>query len=149
MEVHLTSRATSGLVNHRFPFKKNCVLNMYLKENVIYFLIFLFVQTIINGCGEEQQLYCPGTIDHSHKLTFQLESDMPLSNPSVPLSYTMIDQRKFFKREAKDMDVDKILESIHDPPKQTWPFVGKEYADIIWSAGSQPDTNIQVRLFII
>ncbi|KAJ9586218.1 hypothetical protein L9F63_020127, partial [Diploptera punctata] len=103
------------------------------------------LEMTVNGRGEEQQLYCPGTIDHSHKLTFQLESGIPPSNPYVPLSYTMIDQRKFFKREDKDIDIDKILESIQEPPKQPWPFVGEEYADIVWNAVAQPETSIQVK----
>ena len=102
----------------------------------------------VQGHGEEQQLYCPGTIDHSHKLTFQLERGIPPSNPYVPLSYTMIDQRKFFKREDKEIDIDKILESIQEPPKQLWPFVGEEYADIAWNAVGQPDTSIRVRVNI-
>lgn len=31
------------------------------------------LDSVINGKGELQQLYCPGTIDHSHQITFQLE----------------------------------------------------------------------------
>lgn len=27
----------------------------------------------VNGRGERQQLYCPGTFEHFHQLTFQLE----------------------------------------------------------------------------
>lgn len=31
------------------------------------------LESVVKGRGEFQQLYCPGTIDHSHQLTFQLE----------------------------------------------------------------------------
>lgn len=30
-------------------------------------------EIMVKSHGELQQLYCPGTIDHSHQLTFQLE----------------------------------------------------------------------------
>lgn len=31
------------------------------------------LDSVVNGRGELQQLYCPGTIDHSHQLTFKIE----------------------------------------------------------------------------
>lgn len=31
------------------------------------------LESNVNGKGEYQQLYCPGTIDHSHQLTFKLK----------------------------------------------------------------------------
>lgn len=31
------------------------------------------LDSIVRGKGEVQQLYCPGTIDHSHNLSFKLE----------------------------------------------------------------------------
>lgn len=31
------------------------------------------LETTIAGRGKLQQLYCPGTTDHSHQLTFKLE----------------------------------------------------------------------------
>ncbi|PSN31470.1 hypothetical protein C0J52_23169 [Blattella germanica] len=103
------------------------------------------LQSTVNGRGEEQQLYCPGTLDHSHKLTFQLESGMSPSNPHVPLSYTMIDQRKFFRRDEKDKDIDKILDVIHKPSNLKWPFLGDEYANLTWIADAQPETHVQVK----
>lgn len=33
----------------------------------------MHLDSVVNGKGELQQLYCPGTIDHSHQITFQLE----------------------------------------------------------------------------
>lgn len=30
----------------------------------------------INGRGEKQQMYYPGTFEHSHQLTFQIEYDI-------------------------------------------------------------------------
>jgi vacuolar protein sorting-associated protein 13B len=31
------------------------------------------LNTVVNGRGERQQLYCPGTFEHFHHLTFQIE----------------------------------------------------------------------------
>lgn len=31
------------------------------------------LDSTIHGKGESQQLYCPGTIDHSHQITLELE----------------------------------------------------------------------------
>jgi vacuolar protein sorting-associated protein 13B len=31
------------------------------------------LDSTVKGKGELQQLYCPGTIDHSHQLTFKLQ----------------------------------------------------------------------------
>lgn len=98
----------------------------------------------MNGRGEQQQLYCPGTVDHSHKLTFKLDNGVLPSNPYVPLSYTLIDQRKFLKMDDKEIDIDAIVASLSEVRTPVWPFVGEEYANVVWVAAEQPETHVQV-----
>lgn len=103
------------------------------------------LESIIKGKGDEQQLYCPGTIEHSHKLTFQLENSILPSDPYVPLSYTMVDRQQFSNNSfRKNTDIDDILASIHNKQSSQWPFVGEEYADLPWETAEQPQTHVQV-----
>ena len=106
----------------------------------------VLLQATINGQGEEQQLYCPGTVDHSHKLTFKLDNGTPPSNSYVPLSYAVIDQRTFFKMDGKDIDIDAIISSLNEVKTSIWPFAGEEYANVEWVAAEQPETHIQVSI---
>ncbi|XP_067008128.2 intermembrane lipid transfer protein VPS13B [Anabrus simplex] len=100
----------------------------------------------ITGKGQQQQLYCPGTIDHSHKLMVQLENGIPPSNPYVPLSYSMIDQRTFFKLNSLgELDISHILKSLVTVPDKIWPFVGDEYRNTEWVEAEQPQTYVQVK----
>jgi vacuolar protein sorting-associated protein 13B len=69
----------------------------------------LFLQAAVNGHGEQQQLYCPGTVDHSHKLTFKLDNGVLPSNPYVPLSYTLIEQRKYLKTDDVEIYIEEIF----------------------------------------
>ncbi|KDR22947.1 Vacuolar protein sorting-associated protein 13B [Zootermopsis nevadensis] len=103
------------------------------------------LQATVHGRGEQQQLYCPGTVDHSHKLTFQLENGITPSNPYVPLSYTVIDQRKFLKIDDKDVDINAIVASLSEVKTPVWPFVGEEYANVSWISAEQPQTDVQVK----
>ncbi|XP_008205594.1 vacuolar protein sorting-associated protein 13B isoform X1 [Nasonia vitripennis] len=101
------------------------------------------LNAVVNGRGERQQLYCPGTFEHFHQLTFQIESSVSSSNPYVPLSYSSVDQRKFFKRPEKESikDVLAALESAKEGPK--WPFQIDESCP--WVAANQPQTHVQVK----
>ncbi|KAK2583878.1 hypothetical protein KPH14_001152 [Odynerus spinipes] len=99
--------------------------------------------TIVNGRGERQQLYCPGTFEHFHQLTFQLESGICASNPYVPLSYSSVDQRKFFRRPDIE-DIDSILKELENQKDETgWPFQGDDAAE--WIPAEQPQTHVQVK----
>jgi len=109
-------------------------------------LAVVLFQATVNGRGQEQQLYCPGTVDHSHKLTFKLDTDTPPSNSYVPLSYAVIDQRTFFKMDGKDIDIDAIISSLNEVKTSIWPFAGEEYANVEWVAADQPETHIQVSI---
>ncbi|XP_015175870.1 PREDICTED: vacuolar protein sorting-associated protein 13B isoform X1 [Polistes dominula] len=99
--------------------------------------------TIVNGRGERQQLYCPGTFEHFHQLTFQLESGICASNPYVPLSYSSVDQRKFFRRPEVE-DIDNILKELESQKDEIgWPFQADDTAD--WIPAEQPQTHVQVK----
>ncbi|XP_046469502.1 intermembrane lipid transfer protein VPS13B isoform X2 [Neodiprion pinetum] len=97
----------------------------------------------VNGRGERQQLYCPGTFEHFHQLTFQLESGISASNPYVPLSYSSVDQRKFFKRPDSE-DVEVILKELQMQKDEIqWPFQGDDMLE--WVSTEQPQTHVQVK----
>lgn len=99
--------------------------------------------TMVNGRADCQQLYCPGTFEHFHQLTFQLESGVSASNPYVPLSYSSVDQRKFFRRPDVE-DIDKILLELKDRKDEIkWPFQGDETEE--WISAEQPQTHVQVK----
>nr|CAD7571020.1 unnamed protein product [Timema californicum] len=103
------------------------------------------LESTVNGKGEEQQLYCPGTIDHSHQLTFQLENGIPPSNPYVPLSYSMLDQHTLKSSSDEDIDIDHVLRSLNDNKSKTWPFLGDVYENVDWISAEQPETHVQVK----
>ncbi|KAG7190764.1 hypothetical protein KM043_006836 [Ampulex compressa] len=99
--------------------------------------------TTIKGRGECQQLYCPGTFEHFHQLTFQLESGISASNPYVPLSYSSVDQRKFFRRPEIE-DIDNILRELDALKNDVeWPFQGDDEEE--WISAEQPQTHVQVK----
>ncbi|XP_012153493.2 vacuolar protein sorting 13B isoform X2 [Megachile rotundata] len=101
------------------------------------------LSTMVNGRGERQQLYCPGTFEHFHQLTFQLESGVSTSNPYVPLSYSSVDQRKFFRRPESE-DIDDILKSLENQTNEVeWPFQEDEMEE--WISAEQPQTHVQVK----
>ncbi|XP_076376736.1 vacuolar protein sorting 13B isoform X1 [Megalopta genalis] len=100
------------------------------------------LSTMVNGRGERQQLYCPGTFEHFHQLTFQLESGVSTSNPYVPLSYSSVDQRKFFRRPETE-DIDAILKSLDSRKEEEWPFQGDMVEE--WVSTEQPQTHVQVK----
>ncbi|XP_015594814.1 vacuolar protein sorting-associated protein 13B isoform X2 [Cephus cinctus] len=101
------------------------------------------LSTTVNGRGERQQLYCPGTSEHFHQLTFQLESGISASNPYVPLSYSSVDQRKFFKRPENE-DIEAILKALDSQTEdQQWPFQGDDVYE--WMPAEQPQTHVQVK----
>ncbi|XP_076265664.1 vacuolar protein sorting 13B isoform X3 [Rhynchophorus ferrugineus] len=105
------------------------------------------LDSVVNGKGEPQQLYCPGTIDHSHQITFQLESENTsnANNPYVPLNYSLVDQQKFFKRFLSE-DIDNVLESLNSCFDSKWPYFGDDLDDIEWIVDdNQPLTHVQVK----
>jgi hypothetical protein len=73
-------------------------------------------------------------------------SGISASNPYVPLSYSSIDQRKFFKRPEKEsiQDILESLESMKEDSK--WPFQNEDTCR--WIAADQPQTHVQVCITI-
>lgn len=101
--------------------------------------------TTIKGKGHQQQLYCPGTIEHSHQLTFQIENSEFTSDPYVPLSYSMIDHKQFFKQDSETFYDISDITSLSVEPESYWPFVGNEYENIQWITSHQPQTHVQIK----
>ncbi|KAK4875062.1 hypothetical protein RN001_011484 [Aquatica leii] len=103
------------------------------------------LESTIRGRGECQQLYCPGTIDHSHQLSFQLENgEMPTSNPYVPLNYSLVDQKDFFKRKENE-DIGETLSALSKFDSTSWPYFGEDLQGVNWVQDDQPLTYVQVR----
>ncbi|XP_045475296.1 vacuolar protein sorting-associated protein 13B [Harmonia axyridis] len=101
-------------------------------------------EIMVRSHGELQQLYCPGTIDHSHQLTFQLENVALGPNPYVPLNYSLIDHDTFFKKMDKQ-EINDIIEYLKTYNKNEWPYFGEELSNIDWIVGEQPETHVQVK----
>ncbi|KAH1005134.1 hypothetical protein HUJ04_006175 [Dendroctonus ponderosae] len=104
------------------------------------------LDSVVNGKGELQQLYCPGTVDHSHQITFQLDEGNPsMNDPYIPLNYTLVDKEFFTKSSMEEIEV--ILESLNHCFESKWPYFEDELEHIEWVMGfSQPFTHVQVRL---
>ncbi|XP_017781523.1 PREDICTED: vacuolar protein sorting-associated protein 13B [Nicrophorus vespilloides] len=102
------------------------------------------IESTVSGLGEYQQLYCPGTIDHSHQLTFQLDTTTSSSNPYVPLNYSLVDQKNFFRKSEKE-DINEILAVINKYDKSQWPYFKEELEDVEFTIEEQPLAHVQVR----
>ena len=75
---------------------------------------------------------------------FYNRSGVSASNPYVPLSYSSVDQRQFFKRPEKE-SIKEILKELESPKSQlVWPFQSDEVYE--WIAADQPQTHVQVNL---
>ncbi|XP_060527776.1 intermembrane lipid transfer protein VPS13B isoform X2 [Cylas formicarius] len=103
------------------------------------------LESDVQGRGTLQQLYCPGTIDHSHQLVFKLEGASTDSlNPYVPLNYSLVDHQKFFKKPPKE-DIDTILETLSQLEELKWPYFGEDFDHVDWITDHQPLSHIQVK----
>ncbi|VEN36376.1 unnamed protein product [Callosobruchus maculatus] len=100
------------------------------------------LDSLVKGRGELQQLYCPGTIDHSHQLTFRID-------PYVPLNYSLVDHQQFFKKPELEegATIEDILKELSGGGESTasWPYFGDELDDVDWIVGEQPLTHVQVK----
>ncbi|KAL3269016.1 hypothetical protein HHI36_008100 [Cryptolaemus montrouzieri] len=101
-------------------------------------------EIMVEGQGKVQQLYCPGTIDHSHQLTFQLENVSPSPNPYVPLNYSLIDHDNFFKK-MDNINIQDIREALKTYNEVKWPYFGEELDQVEWVIGEQPETHVQIK----
>ncbi|CAG9772920.1 unnamed protein product [Ceutorhynchus assimilis] len=138
------SRRILAMLWPLFMVKSN--LPMSAKVHIETPTLRVHLDSVVNGKGELQQLYCPGTIDHSHQITFQLEEALSnANNPYVPLNYTLVDQREFFKKSSND-EIETILASLNHCFESKWPYFEEEFDDIEWIMDdSQPLTHVQVR----
>ena len=69
--VNQKSESTRKLLVMLWPlFMIRSNLPMITKVQVETPVLNVRLDTTVRGRGELQQLYCPGTIDHSHHLTF-------------------------------------------------------------------------------
>uniref|UniRef100_A0A0C9QMT7 VPS13B protein n=1 Tax=Fopius arisanus TaxID=64838 RepID=A0A0C9QMT7_9HYME len=98
--------------------------------------------TTIPGCGELQQVNCPGTFENFHQLTFHSGYEISTLQTSIPISYNCVDQRNFFKRPLKE-DIDQILEDLISwRARSPWP---KDEDENTWRAVKQGRTHAFVR----
>ena len=67
-----------------------------------------------------------------------------ISDPYIPLNYSLVDQQKFFKKAEKE-NVDEILESLRSCDVSQWPYFGEDLENVEWIVDEQPQTTIQVR----
>lgn len=68
-----------------------------------------------------------------------------LNNPYVPLNYTLVDQRQFFKKSANE-EIEVILESLNHCFESRWPYFDEEFGNVEWiTDDNQPLTHVQVR----
>ncbi|XP_072392830.1 intermembrane lipid transfer protein VPS13B [Diabrotica undecimpunctata] len=102
------------------------------------------IDSTVCGRGQIQQLYCPGTIDHPHQLTFKIDNNEATSNSYIPLNYSNVDQHKFFKRPERE-DIEEILTVLSNFNKKSWPYFGDELDEIDWIVDDQPLTHVQVK----
>ncbi|CAG9819390.1 unnamed protein product [Phaedon cochleariae] len=125
-----------------FMVKSNLAVNS--KIHIETPTLKVHLDSVVNGKGELQQLYCPGTIDHSHQLTFKIDNRNDSSNPYVPLNYSLVDQQEFFKKSAEE-DIEDILSVLDKFSESKWPYLGDDLNDINWIVEDQPLTHVQVR----
>lgn len=62
----------------------------------------------------------------------------------MPLNYSLVDQRDFFKR-YDNCDIDDVLTTLRDFEKTEWPYFGDELPVNQYVVGNQPLTHVQVR----
>lgn len=72
-----------------------------------------------------------------------IHSDTPTSNPYVPLNYSRVDQKKFFKKPDQG-DINEILASLNKSNQSAWPYFGEDYEGIDFLIEDQPLTHVQV-----
>lgn len=71
----------------------------------------------------------------------------PASNPYVPLNYSLVDQKEFFKK-VENEDIDEIIKTIKNYEKSDWPYFKEDGDNIEYVVEDQPLTHVQVYLNI-
>lgn len=78
-----------------------------------------------------------------HHLFFNSSGGTPTSNPYVPLNYSLVDQKQFFKK-LDNVDISDILNVINNYTRTKWPYSDDELDEIEWITEDQPLTHVQV-----
>ncbi|XP_071444845.1 intermembrane lipid transfer protein VPS13B-like [Hetaerina americana] len=107
------------------------------------------MHTVAKGRGTDQELYCPGTTETSHVLTFNLEDQHRFD---VPLSYQMLKKKDLEEAEqsiniSKGVSIEEVLKQLRQSfrePEPRWPYVGEEFNGIDWVTGPLSQTDIEV-----
>lgn len=142
-----------------FMIKSNLPVNSKIQIETPTLNVHL--ESTIRGKGEYQQLYCPGTIDHSHQLTLHLEfvynnnfankalniffyrGSTPSLNPYVPLNYSLVDHRVFFKR-LDTVNIEEIIKTLQNFDNSDWPYFDENLDSSLYTVTNQPLTHVQV-----
>ncbi|XP_066257341.1 intermembrane lipid transfer protein VPS13B isoform X1 [Euwallacea similis] len=140
----MESRRILAMLWPLFMIRSN--LPMSAKVHIETPALGVHLDSVVNGKGELQQLHCLGTIDHSHQITFQVEEgNTTLNNPHIPLNYSLVDHRKFFKKFSNE-EVDVILESLNHCFESKWPYFEEEFSNVEWiTDDNQLLTHVQVK----
>lgn len=71
-------------------------------------------------------------------------SGEPLSgNQFVPLSYSLVNHREFFKKVGDD-SIQSIVDALMKFDKTEWPHLDEEYGEIDWICEEASSSHIQV-----
>lgn len=72
-------------------------------------------------------------------------AEPPGSVPFVPLNYTLIDHKQFFKRIEKE-NIMEMLEFLKNYDESAWPYVDSNLDRTDWIVEDQPYTHVQVHI---
>ncbi|CAB3369189.1 Hypothetical predicted protein [Cloeon dipterum] len=95
----------------------------------------------VEGRGTMHELYCPGTVEHSHKATILPLNSTVDKATTVPLSYGMSQVPADVPLEGVDVQIDEICSKIHKLPEWKWPYVTEDF-DFFECA--QPPAKVQI-----
>lgn len=80
------------------------------------------------------------------KVNFSSSNNATTLNPYVPLNYSLVDQRLFFKR-LDNYKIDDIIDVIKNFDVSEWPYFGEDLSVDEYVIGDQPLTHVQVKCF--
>ncbi|XP_047490310.1 vacuolar protein sorting-associated protein 13B-like isoform X4 [Penaeus chinensis] len=98
-------------------------------------------QVVVKGRGKTHTLQCDGGI--THQLTFQLNPELEVSSPPIPLSRAMADQMRL-SHSQEPVDISQYLQNLFDGPEERWPYVDTSnfMGDVLFA--DQPKIDLQV-----
>ncbi|XP_068242883.1 intermembrane lipid transfer protein VPS13B isoform X1 [Palaemon carinicauda] len=98
-------------------------------------------QMIVKGRGNIHTLHCDNSV--SHHLTFQLNPELEVSSPPIPLSRGMADQMRL-SQSQDSVDISQYLQQLFDGPEDRWPYIDTSdfMGDVLFA--DQPKIDLQV-----